>query len=162
MGIGEYSNVKSTMGTHKPSTRSGGYSASGVFIGALGRSVPARVAQVLLDERSLKGRLVCDSVRCCPHGVKSMSASKGRPHAVRARARRLEELDTIPNVDWRLHHVGKEAASGYVTATKANEVLAAAGLPNRIKAESYASLEQVTDYLRKQAVGDARDSAREF
>lgn len=160
MGIGEQSDVKAVMGNHKPAKGSGGgFSPQGVFIAALGRSVPTPVARVLLQERALKGRLLCDSIRCCPHGADSMCASKGRPHAVRARARRLHELDDIPNVEWRLHHVGKEAASGYVTATKANEVLEHAGLPNRIKAESYAHLEQVADYLRQQGVRDARDSA---
>jgi hypothetical protein len=62
-------------------------------------------------------------------------------------------------MDWRLHHIGKEAAGGFVAATKANEVLARAGVPNRVKVGSYASLEQVVDFLRKQGVRDVRDSA---
>jgi hypothetical protein len=160
MGIGEYSDVKGSMSNHKPAQGPpGGFSSGGVFISTLGRSVPSKVARILLDERSLKGRLVCDSIRCCPHGVESMCASKGRLHAVRARSRRLQELDAIPSGDWRLHHVGKEAAGAYVAASKANEVLEKAGSPNRIKLESYASLEQVTDFLRAQGVGEARNSA---
>ena len=124
-----------------------------------GRSLPPKVARLLLEDRGLLGRLVCDSVRCCPHGAESMQSSKGRPHAVRSRARSLAEIDAIPNLDWRLHHVAKEAASGYVAATKANEVLVRAGMPNRVKPESYASLELVADQLRSQGVRDARDSA---
>lgn len=160
MGIGEQTDVKAAIGTHKPTKKpSKKFSAEGVFIAPLGRSFLPSVARILLEERSLKGRLICDSVRCCPHGADSMRASKGRPHAVRARARGLQELDAIPNVEWRLHHIGKEAASGYVSASKANEALARAGVPNRIKADNYARLEEVMDYLRRQGVADVRDSA---
>lgn len=160
MGIGEQAKAKAFMASRKPRKRSEkGFSSEGVFIAALGRSVPRKVAELLLEDRALKGRLICDSVRCCPHGSDSMLASKGRPHAVRARGRALQELADIPNIDWRLHHVGKEAASGFVAATKANEVLARSGLPNRLKPESYAALEQVTDYLRQKGVRDVRDSA---
>jgi len=160
MGIGEQAKAKAFMGTRKPRKKSGkGFASEGVYIAALGRSVPRKVARVLLEERSLRGRLVCDSLRCCPQGADSMMTSKGRPHAVRTRSRGLQELVEIPSNDWRLHHIGKEAASGFVAATKANEVLARAKLPNRIKPGSYAALEQVTDYLRKQGVRDARDSA---
>lgn len=88
-----------------------------------------------------------------------MMGSKGRPHAVRSRSRGLQELAEIPSLDWRLHHIGKEAASGFVAATKANEVLERAGVPNRIKSGSYVALEQVTDYMRKQGVSDIRNSA---
>ena len=42
-----------------------------------------------------------------------------------------------PARSWRLNHIAKQAASAYVTATKANEVLAATDLPNRIKTEGY-------------------------
>jgi len=160
MGIGEQAKAKAFMGSRKPRKKSGkGFSPEGVYLAVLGRSVPRRVAGVLLEDRSLQGRLVCDSLRCCPQGAHSMMASKGRPHAVRGRSRGLQELVEIPSIDWRLHHIGKEAASGFVAATKANEVLAKANFPNRIKPNSYAALEQVTDYLRKQGVRDARDSA---
>jgi hypothetical protein len=161
MGIGEQSKAKAFMASRAPrhDSRRGGFSAEGIFVAALGRSLPPKVARLLLEDRALLGRLVCDSVRCCPHGAESMLSSKGRPHAVRSRARGLAEIDEIPNLDWRLHHVAKEAASGYVAATKANEVLEKSGLPNRLKPETYASLEQVADQLRGQGVRDARDSA---
>lgn len=160
MGIGEQAKAKAFMGSRKPKSGSKkGFAPEGVFIAALGRSVPRSVARLLLEDRSLKGRLICDSLRCCPHGADSMLASKGRPHAVRARARGLQDLADIPNIDWRLHHVGKEAASGFVAATKANEILSRSNLANRLKPESYAALEQVTDYLRQKGVRDVRDSA---
>lgn len=160
MGIGEQAKAKAFMGSRKPRKETGkGFSSEGVYLSGLGRSVPRKVAQLLLEDRAVRGRLLCDSIRCCPQGADSMMASKGRPHAVRTRSRGLQELTEIPSMDWRLHHIGKEAASGFVAATKANEVLARADVPNRVKVSSYASLEQVVDFLRKQGVRDVRDSA---
>ncbi len=160
MGIGEQAKAKAFMSSRKPRTKAGkGFASEGVYMAVFNRSVPRKVAQLLLEERSVRGRVVCDSLRCCPQGADSMMSSKGRPHAVRTRARGLQEISEIPNVDWRLHHIGKQAASGFVAATKANEILGRAGVANRVRPDSFAALEQVTDYLRKQGVRDARDSA---
>ncbi len=160
MGIGEHANVRSFVATRKPREKDGSaFAAQGIYIHALGRSLPPKVARALLDDRRLRGRLICDSVRCCPHGADSMLASKGRRHAVRARARDLRELAEIPNAAWRLNHIAKQAASSYVTATKANEVLATTDLPNRIKTEGYAALEQVAEILRTRRPSSIRDSA---
>jgi hypothetical protein len=160
MGIGEQAKAKAFMGSRKPRQKKGkGFSSEGIYIAAFGRSVPRRVAALLLDERALRGRLLCDSPRCCPQGAESMMASKGRPHAVRSRYRGLQQLAGIPSLDWRLHHVGKDAASGFVAATKANEVLERADVSNRIKSGTYVALEQVSDFLRKQGIQDLRHSA---
>ena len=150
MGIGEQTNVRGSITARKPRSDDNGaaFAAQGIYLPALGRSVAPKVARVLLDDRRLRGRLICDSVRCCPRGADSMLSSKGRRHAVRARARALEELADIPNPAWRLNHIAKQAASAYVTATKANEILAASELPNRIKTDGYAALEQVADFVR--------------
>ena len=87
-------------------------------------------------------------------------ASKGRPHAVRARARELQEIAEIPNTAWRLNHIAKQAAHGYVTAIKANEVLAQAGVANRLRTEGFEALEQVAELLRTQgSPSGVRDSA---
>jgi hypothetical protein len=88
-----------------------------------------------------------------------MLASKGRHHAVRSRARELHELADIPNGAWRLNHVAKRAASAYVTATKANELLAGTELPNRIKTDGYVALEQVAEFLRTRGPDNVRDTA---
>lgn len=88
-----------------------------------------------------------------------MLASKGRRHAVRARARELQELADIPNEAWRLNHIAKRAASAYVTATKANELLATTELPNRIKTDGFVSLEQVAEFIRSRGSGEVRHSA---
>lgn len=84
-----------------------------------------------------------------------MLASRGRPHAVRARARELDELTEIPSEAWRLNHIARRAASAYVVATKSNELLAAAGLKNRIKTDGYVALEQVAEFLRTSGPGGA-------
>jgi hypothetical protein len=160
MGIGEQADVRGFMNMRKPRDRDGTpFAAHGIYIPALRRSVPPKIARILLDDRRLKGRLICDSVRCCPHGAESMLASKGRSHAARARARELEELAEIPNTAWRLNHIAKQAASAYVTATKANEILATAGLTNRVKTEGYVALEQVAEFLRTRGSEGIRDSA---
>lgn len=163
MGIGEKTNIPGLMSSRRRrerAERGRGFGASGVYIPALRRSVLPRVAQILFDDRRLRGRLVCDSVRCCPRGVESMLASKGRSHAVRARARELQEIADIPNAAWRLNHIAKQAAHGYVTAIKANEVLAQARVSNRIKTEGFEALEQVAEFLRTQgAPSGVRDSA---
>lgn len=160
MGIGEQSNVRGYTNQHKPRDhdRRGG-SGGGVYIPAFGRSLQPKVARVLLGDRRLKGRLVCADVRCCPRGAESMVASKGRRHAVRARAGALAELARIPDAGWRLRHVSQEAASAHVLGAKANELLAAAGMPERIHTDGYASLEQAVEYLRSHTGAGARDTA---
>jgi hypothetical protein len=160
MGIGEHANVSGYVNSHKPRDREGtGFSAQGIYLPAFGRSVAPKVARVLLANRVLRGRLVCDAPRCCPRGAESMLASKGRPHAVRARSRELTELAQIPQASWRLHHIAKRAASAHVLATKANETLDSAGLPNRVPTKGYAALEQAAEFLRAQDPTGARDSA---
>jgi len=160
MGIGEHANVRGYINQHKPRSSEGsGFAAQGIYLSALGRSVAPRVARALLGNRPLRGRLVCDSPRCCPRGAESMLASRGRSHAVRARARELIELADIRDAGWCLHHIAKRAASGHVLATKANEVLTVAGLPPTLKTKGYAALEQAAEFLRAQGTAGARDSA---
>jgi hypothetical protein len=151
MGIGEQTNVPSYINQRKPRPSGTPFAAQGIYIPALRRSIPPQVARALFDDRRLRGRLICDSLRCCPRGTESMLASKGRAHAVRARE--LDELAGIPNQSWRLNHIAKQAASGYVVATKANELLADAGLKNRIKTDGYVALERVAEFLRTQGSG---------
>lgn len=160
MGIGESSNARGYLNQHKPREKKGsGFSAQGTYLPALGRSVPPKIARILLADRALRGRLICSDVRCCPRGAESMLASKGRPHAVRARGRELSELAAIPDPGWRLHHVARRAASAHVLATKANELLANARVPNRVHPEGYAALEQSAELLRAGGPAGARDSA---
>ena len=160
MGIGEAADVRGYMGQHKPrTTPSTGFAARGIYLPALGRSVPPKVASALLASRPLRGRLLCESPACCPRGAENMLGRGGRAHAVRARARELSELAAIPDPGWRLHHVAKRAASAHVLGTKANEVLAAAQLSATIRTQGYAALEQASEFLRTQGPTSVRDTA---
>ena len=160
IGAGEQTNLSSSMGARKRRKKgAAGYAPHGIYIQALGRSVAPPVARALLADRRLKGRLVCDSIDCCPRGVDSMLDPKGRRHAVRARARGLNELAVIPNASWRLNSIAKQAASAYVIGCKANEVLHATGAKVRIKVDGYAALEQVAEFLRSRDPESVRHSA---
>jgi hypothetical protein len=163
MGVGERGYVRGFVGARKPrkpsSEPQGGFAASGIYIPSLRRSVPPKVARVLFDDARLRGRVICDSITCCPRGADSMLQSKGRAHAVRSRARELAELAEMPSEKWRLNHIAKQAASSHVTATKANEVLAHARLAETVKTEGYEALEQVAELLRAQQPENVRDTA---
>lgn len=165
MGVGERGNVRSFVAARKPrkpnSEPQSGFAASGIYIPSLRRLVPPKVARLLFDDARLRGRIICDSITCCPRGADSMLQSKGRAHSVRSRARELAELAEMPSQKWRLNHIAKQAASAYVTATKANEVLARASLPERVKTEGYATLEQTAELLRTQQPDNMRDTARQ-
>jgi hypothetical protein len=158
MGVGEHGDVRGFIASRKP-RKQGGFAASGIYIPSLRRSVPPKVARTLFADTRLRGRLICDSITCCPRGADSMLQSKGRAHAVRSRARELTELVQMPSEKWRLNHVAKQAASSYVTATKANEVLAQAGLGERLKTEGYVALEQIAELLRTNQPENVRDTA---
>jgi hypothetical protein len=163
MGIGEHSDVRGFISARKPrkpgTKPQDGFAASGIYIPSLRRSVPSKVARALFADTRLRGRLICDSITCCPRGADSMLQSKGRAHAVRSRARELTELVQMPSEKWRLNHVAKQAASSYVTATKANEILERAGMVERIKTEGYEALEQVAELLRAHQPENVRDTA---
>ncbi len=163
MGVGERADIAGFVGARRPRKPGAeprtGFAATGIYIPSLRRSVKPRVARVLLDDPRFRGRVICESIVCCPGGATSMLSSKGRAHAVRSRARDLEELAGMPSEAWRLNHVAKQAASAYVTASKANEVLSRAGVVERVKVDGYASLEQVAEFLRAEQPAGARDSA---
>jgi hypothetical protein len=163
MGIGERSNVAGFVAARRPpkpgATPRGGFSPSATYLPGLRRSLPTRVSKVLLADPRLRGRIVCESITCCPKGAASMLASKGRRHAVRSRARELAELAAMPSDTWRLNEIAKQAASAYVTASKANEVLAAADMPERVKLHGYEALQRVAELLRTRGGEDVRETA---
>jgi hypothetical protein len=163
MGVGERSDVAAFVAARRPvkpgAAARGGFSASGIYLPGLRRSVLPRVAKVLLADPHLRGRIVCESLTCCPKGAESMLASKGRRHAVRSRARELAELAAMPSETWRLNEIAKQAASAYVTGSKANEVLAVAGVPEQVKLDGYEALQRVAELLRERGGEDVRETA---
>lgn len=120
---------------------------AGVFIAPLGRSLPRKAAAVLLADRTLAPRVVCDDERCCPKGAQSTLADP-RPHAVRARAAALAELDRMPSASWRLNAVARWADNGAVLADLASRVLHTAGRKEQVPSAALAALADAADLLR--------------
>jgi hypothetical protein len=99
----------------------------------------------------LRGALVCnDPMTCCSDGATSMSTNR-RQHALRTRARELEELGAMPDTAWRLNHVARQAEGAAIDAKAANEILEQAGVPERVSEESFRSLGGVADARRATA-----------
>jgi hypothetical protein len=120
--------------------------AAGVYMAGLGRSFKRSVAAVLFDHHALRSQLVCDDRRCCPKGATTM-LDDPRRHAVRARARQLRQLDSMPHSPWRLHDISKDAYAAALLGAKANEVLSAAGETVRIKTAGYEALARTAELL---------------
>jgi hypothetical protein len=118
-----------------------------IYLGRFGRSVSGRAAESLLSGGYLRGTLTCADAGCCPDGVSSMK-SDWRQHAIRARARELEELQRMPDAAWRLNHVARQAERAADDARAANEILAAANIPERLPEASFRSLTTVADAIR--------------
>lgn len=153
IGTGEKADVRDMIARRKPRAEGqsrGGGSRTMVYLEPLGRSVPRDVAETLLGDRSMRARLICDDERCCPHGVNSM-LDDPRPHAVRARARRLAALDEMPHRSWRLHQVAKEAKTAGSLAKRGTLVLRAEGIDTQLHATAQDALARVAEFLRRHA-----------
>ena len=121
-----------------------------IYLSRFGRSVSGRVAQALMDNSFLRGTLTCTDPACCPNGASSMTAG-WRQHAVRSRARELDELDRMPDASWRLNHVARLAERAADVACSANEVLAKSGVKERVPEASFRALTTVADAIRVQS-----------
>jgi hypothetical protein len=118
-----------------------------IYLGRFGRSVSGRVAEALLSSGYLRGTLTCADSACCPDGVSSMT-SDWRQHAVRSRARELDELRQMPDAAWRLNHVSRLAERAADDARAANEILAKTTVADRLPEASFRALTTVADALR--------------
>jgi hypothetical protein len=152
---GESCDVMSAMTSRRPreGKKHSGGSTPGIFIDALGRSVPVKVGELLLAS-SLRARIICDDERCCPDGAPSTLAHP-REHAIRTRARQLRSLDALPHVSWRLHQVAKDAVTGSTVVKQANEVLKAAGLPGGLPPQGLDSVAKVARQLAEEVQANA-------
>lgn len=120
----------------------------GVYVPALGRSIPKSAVEILDAALPTRALLTCeDPVTCCPHGTSDALGAGRRAHAVRSRARYLAQLDQMPQASWRLHKVGQDAAKAAQTAETFNKVLVRGGLPP-LTTTSYRSLAAVVEHLR--------------
>lgn len=118
-----------------------------IYLARFGRSVTARVAEILLNSGYLRGALTCADATCCPDGVSSMM-SDWRQHAVRSRARELDQLRRMPDTAWRLNHIARLAERAADDARAANEILAGVGVADRLPEASFRALTTVADALR--------------
>jgi hypothetical protein len=109
--------------------------------------VSGRVAEALLSHGYLRGTLTCGDSACRPDGVSSMT-SDWRQHAVRSRSREMDELRRMPDGAWRLNHVARLAERAADDARAANEVLAQAGVADRLPEAGFRALTTVADALR--------------
>lgn len=121
-----------------------------IYLSRFGRSVSSRAAQALMDNGQLRGTLTCTDPACCPNGASSMTTD-WRQHAVRSRARELDELNRMPDASWRLNHVARLAERAADVARSANEVLARSDIKERIPEASFRALTTVADAIRVQS-----------
>lgn len=142
----------------KPGTKAGGGGFSGIYFQALNRSLPSPVAKVLLEHPALGPKVMCDDERCCPDGVSSTVTSH-REHAVRCRAKGLAAIAEMPQRSWRLHHIATESDAAVTLAAQANDVLAAAGIKQRVATRGLESLAQVAEHLRQPARSRSGDAS---
>jgi hypothetical protein len=157
MGTGEQTNIARSMTARKPARpgqrpKRGGMSR-GVFIEPLGRSVPQRVAQLLLGDVAMRPRVMCDDESCCPTVAATLDAP--RQHSVRTRARMLQEVSAMPHRAWRVHQLARSSQDALTLATHANRLLAREGTPARVGATNLASLHRVLDELAR-AIDETR------
>ena len=152
----EACDVPGTLASRRPREKKGsGGNPPGIYIEAFGRSVPAKLGRTLLDS-TLRSKVMCDDERCCPDGPSSTKESP-REHAVRMRARGLAALDALPHVSWRLHQISKDANAGSTLVVQANQILAAAGLKERLPTRGLDAIARTARHMLSEA--QAADAA---
>lgn len=116
-GIGEQAKPTQMKKAHE---KQGG-GPGGIFLDPFGRSVPLRVAQILLGNMATRPKVMCDVETCCPSVAATLDRPK--PHAIRSRARQLDRLDRQPQSSWRLNDVATSAKAAHTLAVQANKTL---------------------------------------
>lgn len=151
IGVRERTDVSATLNRRRPKTSPPRERRvpQTLFLPPLGRSLPLAVARLLVNDRSMLAKLVCDDEYCCSDGVRSMFDHR-RQHAVRSRARYLTELDAMPHHDWRLYRVARDAREAVTLTLQANQVLAAARAPHMLDDRAAEALAQVAERLLEQ------------
>jgi len=151
-GTREHADVRSQITRKKPKTdptRRGGGPPPMVYLEGLGRSVTLDVARALLGDLDTRARLICDDESCCQHGVDSMLDDRVR-HAINARARRIRDLNAMPESAWRLHQIAKDAEQAVRTIKRASLALRRLGVTTKLERAAQDSLARIADHLRQQ------------
>jgi len=148
IGVRERSDVASLQYRRRPASGVPGERRSPqmVLLQPLGRSLGVDVARVLLADRGMRAKLVCDDETCCSDGVESMLTDR-RKHTVRARARYLAELAEMPHPDWRLYRVARDAHEAVTLTLQANQLLARLPQPRSLSFRAAEALAQTADRL---------------
>lgn len=133
----------------RPQDSTSGFGTSKfIYAPLFGRSFPEKAAAAMLANRHLRASLVCLDTGCCPDGAASM-VDNWRQHALRARARQLEELRAMPDAAWRLNFIATQADRAATAARTANQVLEEVGVRERVPERSFRSLATVAEALRQ-------------
>ena len=122
-GIGwrERCDLRQAMGAHRrPAPVDAGFGARPVYIAALGRSIPKRSLEALLETR-LSPHLLCDDYQCCSAGPRSLLAD-ARAHGLATRARNLDALDQIAQHAWRWRRLADTTNDGLDLANRINRL----------------------------------------
>jgi hypothetical protein len=153
IGTREQANLAGAIGARKPrpGKKNSGGAGLGIYLEPLRRSVPSKVGETLLGDRSMRPKVMCDDERCCLNGAAS-TLDQRRHHAVRSRSREMTALEGQPHTSWRLHQVGKDARHAADLAVQANAVLEQSGLTERIGISGYEALADVMEFLRASTV----------
>jgi hypothetical protein len=158
IGINEQSNIAASISSRRPTPngqRRHGGAVPGVFLEPLGRSVPAPVARALLGDLRMRAKVMCDDEACCPLGPAS-TLDNSREHAIRSRARTLQQFDDMPQRAWRLHHVARDARGTATLIGQANRTLHELGIQRSLSATGANSLAAVAEHLTQTPLQDAR------
>lgn len=121
-----------------------------IYTPLFGRSFPEKAGAAMLANRQLRASLVCIDSGCCPGGAASM-VDEWRQHALRSRARQLDELRAMPDAAWRLNAIATQAERAATMARTANQVLEEAGVRERVPERSFRSLATVAEAMRQNA-----------
>lgn len=125
----------------------------GVYLDTLGSSIPHRAAEVILNDERLRPQTMCVDEACCPTPTDTLD--NYREHTVRARARKLRELNRQPHVPWRLVQIIRDCEQSLTVAKHSNQALEQAGETYRVKLGHHESLLEVALHLRNSGVMSA-------
>lgn len=119
-----------------------------VYLAPFGRSVTRAAGQTLLNDPALRASLVCLAETCCPDGATSMVTS-WREHAIRSRAREVQELAKMPSGAWRLNKIARDAERSAVTARLATDLLHRHAVRTTLPDQTFRALSRVAEELRR-------------
>lgn len=117
----------------------------GVYLEPLGSSVPHAIAELAFRDRQLLPEIMCGEDTCCASPTDTLE--NYRQHAVRSRARKLQQLREQPHPRWRLMQVVHDAEHAVTVARHVNEGLQAAGANYSVRTVHLEAIGQVAQHV---------------